>query len=174
GLSAPDLGAVAIAEALRRANVPPGRVDEVLMGCVLQAGLGQAPARQAAIRAKLPIAVGATTINKVCGSGLKAAMLGAAMIRAGDAQVVVAGGMENMSRAPYLLAEARFGYRLGHSTLIDAMIHDGLWCSIEDQHMGQAAEWIAERFELSREALDAYALRSHQRAVAAQREGRFA
>jgi acetyl-CoA C-acetyltransferase len=144
------------------------------MGNVLQAGLGQNPARQAAVRAGLPMNIGATTVNKVCGSGLKAAMLGAAMIRAGDAQIVVAGGMENMTRAPYLLPDARAGYRLGHGRLIDAMIHDGLWCAIEDQHMGEAAEWIAERVGLSREQLDAYALRSHQRAVAAAEQGRFA
>ncbi len=173
GISAPELGAAVIAEALDRAGVTPDAVDEVLMGNVLQAGLGQNPARQAAIRAGLPVNIGATTVNKVCGSGLKAAMLGAAMIRAGDAQIVVAGGMENMTRAPYLLPDARAGYRLGHGRLVDAMIHDGLRCAIEDQHMGEAAEWIAERADLSREQLDAYALRSHQRAVAAAEQGRF-
>jgi acetyl-CoA C-acetyltransferase len=174
GLSAPDLGATVISEALHRAGVTPDAVDEVLMGNVLQAGLGQNPARQATIRAGLPIIVGATTVNKVCGSGLKAAMLGAAMIRAGDAQIIVAGGMESMTRAPYLLLDARAGYRLGHGCLVDAMLHDGLWCAIEDQHMGEAAEWIAEHVGLSRDQLDAYALRSHERAVAAAAQGRFA
>ena len=141
-LSATQLGAIVIREALRRAGVDPQQVDEVLMGQVLQAGAGQAPARQASIGAGLPETIGATTINKVCGSGLKTVMLGAAMIRSGEAQVIVAGGMESMDQAPYLLPKARFGYRMGSAELVDGMIHDGLWCSFTNQHMGMAAEWI--------------------------------
>jgi len=168
-----DLGAVVIAEAVRRAGVAPALVSEVLMGMVLQAGAGQAPARQASLKAGLPQSVGAVTINKVCGSGLKAAMLGAAMLRAGDARVIVAGGMENMNQAPYLLPQGRYGYRLGDGQIVDAAVRDGLWCSIEHQHMGLSAEWVAEVFGVSREAMDAYALRSHQRAAAAQDRGAF-
>lgn len=170
---ATDLGAVVIAEAVRRAGVDSALVSEVLMGMVLQAGAGQAPARQASLKAGLPQSVGATTINKVCGSGLKAAMLGAAMLRAGDARVIVAGGMENMNQAPYLLPQGRYGYRLGDGQIVDAAVRDGLWCSIEHQHMGLSAEWVAEAFGVSREAMDAYALRSHQRAAAAQDRGAF-
>ena len=173
-VGAVDLGAVAIREAVRRAGVEPGQVDEVLMGNVLQAGLGQAPARQASIRAGLPSTVGATTINKVCGSGLKTVMLGAAMIAAGDAQLVVAGGMESMTNAPYLLPQARSGYRLGDGELVDSMVRDGLWCTFEGQHMGLSAEWIAKEFSVSREAMDAYALESHRRAAAALDAGAFA
>lgn len=170
---APELGAVAIREALRRAGVDPATVDEVLMGSVLQAGLGQAPARQASLRAGLPPSVGATTINKVCGSGLKAVMLGAAMLCAGDAEVVVAGGMESMNGAPYLLPQARFGYRLGEGKLVDALVHDGLWCAIEQQHMGLLAEHTADRYGINREEMDAFALRSHERAIAAMDRGAF-
>jgi acetyl-CoA C-acetyltransferase len=168
-----ELGAAVIRESVRRAGIEPSVVDEVLMGHVLQAGTGQAPARQSALLAGLPTQVGATTLNKVCGSGLKAVMLGAAMIRAGDASVVLAGGMESMNGAPYLLPRARFGYRLGEGTMLDAMVHDGLWCAMEHQHMGLAAEWIAEAYQASREEMDAWALSSHQRAVAAMDRGAF-
>jgi len=170
---APELGAAVIREAVSRAALPPDMVDEVLMGQVLQAGLGQAPARQASVAAGLPVGVGATTVNKVCGSGLKSVMLGAAMIRAGDAQTVVAGGMENMSAAPYLLPGARYGYRMGEAKLLDGMVRDGLWCTFADQAMGQSAEWIAREYDVSREAMDAYALSSHRRAVSASQTGAF-
>jgi len=169
-----ELGAVAIREAVRRAQIEPAIIDEVLLGHVLQAGAGQAPARQAALHAGLPDQVGATALNKVCGSGLKAAMLGAAMIRAGDAVVIVAGGMESMNGAPYLLPQARFGYRLGEGVALDALVHDGLWCAMEHQHMGLSAEWVAEAYHVSREEMDSWALRSHQRAVAAIDRGAFA
>lgn len=172
-LLAPRLGAIAVAEAVRRAGIDSTLVDEVLMGNVVPAGQGQAPARQAAIGAGLPPQIGATTLNKVCGSGLKAVMLGAAMIRAGDADVIVAGGMESMSNAPYLLPKARTGYRLGDATLKDAVVHDGLWCAFEDHHMGNSAEFIADQFEISREEMDAFALKSHQKAVTAMQTGRF-
>src|SRR5262245_64706778 len=140
---APQLGAAALAEALKRAEVSPDRVDEVIMGNVLQAGVGQNPARQAALKAALPDSIAAFTVNKVCGSGLKAVMLAAQAIRAGDAEVVVAGGMESMSRAPYLLFGARTGWKYGDQKVVDAMIRDGLWCAFEDWHMGEAAEHIA-------------------------------
>jgi acetyl-CoA C-acetyltransferase len=172
-LSAPDLGAVVIAEAVKRAGFEPELVDEVLMGTVVPAGQGQAPARQAALGAGLPSQVGATTLNKVCGSGLKAVMLGASMVRAGDAEIIVAGGMESMSNAPYLLPRARTGYRIGDATLKDALIQDGLWCAFEDQHMGISAEFIANQFEISREEMDEFALESHRRAVVAMQAGRF-
>ena len=173
GIAAPELGAHAIRAALERAGVDGTIVDETIMGNVISAGLGQAPARQAALKAGLPESVGALTINKVCGSGLKAVMLAAGMIRAGDADVVVAGGMENMSAAPYLLPQARFGYRLGNGELVDATVHDGLWCAVECHHMGMSAEWIAAEYGITREAQDAFSARSHQRASAAQNEGRF-
>ena len=172
-IPAPQLGAIAIRAALERAGIPGDVVDEVIMGNVITAGVGQAPARQAALRAGLPDSIGALTINKVCGSSLKAVMLAAGLIKAGDAEVVVAGGMENMSAAPYLLPQARFGYRLGHGQLLDAAVHDGLWCAFEDHHMGNAAEWIACEYEISRALQDEYAHRSHQRAVAAQQAGAF-
>ena len=172
-LPAPVLGAVAIREALRRAGIDPVRVDEVLMGNVVQAGIGQAPARQAAIKAGLPPTVGATTINKICGSGLKAAMLGAQAIKAEEADIIVAGGMENMTLGPYLLPQARQGYRLGNGTLVDAMIHDGLWCPFENQHMGNAAEWVAREYGLKRQELDQFAVDSQAKAVAAIQAGRF-
>ena len=171
---APDLGATVIREAVARAGVPPSAIDEVLLGNVLQAGVGQAPARQASLRAGLPDCVGATTINKVCGSGIKAMMLGAAMLRAGDARVIVAGGMESMNGAPYLLPKARFGYRLGPGQVLDAAVHDGLWCAIEQEHMGLTAEKTARAYGLTRQELDAHALLSHQRAVAALERGAFA
>ncbi len=173
-IPAPELGAAAIRAAVDRAGIDPAAVDEVLMGNVLQAGVGQAPARQAAIAAGIPASVGATTVNKVCGSGLKTVMLAAQAIRAGDGNLFVAGGMENMNLAPYLLPGARFGYRINNQTLIDAMIHDGLWCPFEDHHMGNSAEWIGRRYGVSREAQDAWALQSHRRALAAQQSGQFA
>jgi len=171
---ATQLGAVAIRAAVERAAIVPERIDEVFMGQVIQAGAGQAPARQAALGAGLPNGVGATTINKVCGSGLKAVMLGAASIRAGDAEVIVAGGMENMNLGPYLLPGARAGYRLGNAELVDATVHDGLWCAICDVHMGVHAERVAARHEVSRAAQDEFAVRSHERALAAIAAGRFA
>jgi len=170
---ATDLGAIAIRASVARAGIAPDRVDEVFMGQVIQAGAGQAPARQAALGAGLPNGVSATTINKVCGSGLKAVMLGAASIRAGDASVIVAGGMENMNLGPYLLPGARAGYRLGNGELVDSTVHDGLWCAICDVHMGIHAERVAAKHEVSREAQDEFALRSHQRALAAIAAGRF-
>lgn len=170
---ATDLGGYAIKAALERAGIDPAVVDEVIMGNVLQAGEGQAPARQAALRGGLPESVGALTINKVCGSGLKAVMLASSLIRAGDGDVYVTGGMENMSAAPYLLPQARFGYRLGSGEIVDAAVKDGLWCAVENHHMGMSAEWIAAEFGVTREQQDAFALRSHQRAVAAQDAGSF-
>jgi acetyl-CoA C-acetyltransferase len=176
GVPATELGAVAIRAAVERAGLDPATapVDDVLMGQVLQAGAGQAPARQAALGAGLGIGTPATTVNRVCGSGLKAIMLAAAEIRAGDADLVVAGGMESMNRAPYLLPNARFGYRLGHGELVDATVADGLWCAIEGCHMGTHAERVAIREQVSRADQDAFALESHRRAVAAQDAGRFA
>jgi acetyl-CoA C-acetyltransferase len=172
---ATELGGVAIRAAVERAGLPDGTpIDEVLMGQVLQAGAGQAPARQAALNAGLADTTSATTINRVCGSGLKAIMLAAAEIRAGDAEVAVAGGMENMNLAPYLLPGARFGYRLGNATIVDATVHDGLWCAFEDCHMGTHAERVAISEHVSREDQDAFALVSHERAVAAIDAGRFA
>lgn len=173
GLPAPALGAVAIREAVKRSGVDPVRVDEVLMGNVVQAGIGQAPARQAAMKAGLPASVGATTINKICGSGMKAAMLGAQAIKAEEADVIVAGGMENMTLGPYLLPQARQGYRLGNGTLVDAMVHDGLWCPFENQHMGNSAEWVAREYGLTRQELDQFAVDSQAKAIAAIQAGRF-
>jgi acetyl-CoA C-acetyltransferase len=171
---ATDLGAVAIRAAVERAGIDPGIIDEVFMGSVVPAGLGQAPARQASIKAGIPAHVGAVTLNKVCGSGLKTAMMAAGLVKAGDGDIYVAGGMENMNLAPYLLQQGRTGYRLGHGQLLDACVHDGLWCAFEDQHMGLAAEWIAEEYSVSREEQDQFALESHQKAVAAQDAGQFA
>ena len=170
---ATELGAIAIRAAVERAGINPERVDEAIIGQVLQAGAGQAPARQAALKAGLPEGVSATTINKVCGSGLKSVMMGASAIRAGDADVIVAGGMESMNLAPYLLPQARTGYRLGNGTIVDSTVHDGLWCSTCDVHMGLHAERVAAKHDVTRGAQDEFALRSHQRAVAAQQEGRF-
>ena len=170
---ATELGAIAIRAAVERSGIPAERVDEAIMGQVLQAGAGQAPARQAALRAGLPEGVSATTINKVCGSGLKAVMMGASAIRAGDAGVIVAGGMESMNMAPYLLPQARTGYRLGDGTVVDSTVHDGLWCSTCDVHMGIHAERVAAKHDVTRQAQDEFALRSHQRAIAAQEAGRF-
>jgi acetyl-CoA C-acetyltransferase len=170
---APQLGAVAIAEAIKRARVPVERVNEVIMGNVLQAGVGQNPARQAALKAGFPDTIAAFTINKVCGSGLKAAMLATQAIRAGDAELVVAGGMESMSRAPYLLFGARSGWKLGDQKVVDAMIHDGLWCAFECWHMGDAAEHIAAKCGVSRTDQDRFSAQSHQRAVAAWERNAF-
>jgi acetyl-CoA C-acetyltransferase len=173
-LPATDLGAAAIRAAVARAGIDSAIIDECIMGNVISAGLGQAPARQAALRGGLPASVGALTINKVCGSGLKAVMLARALIRSGEAELIVAGGMENMTRGPYLLPQARSGYRLGNGEVIDATVHDGLWCAFENHHMGNSAEWIARQFDVSRAAQDAFSLESHTRAIAAQDAGRFA
>jgi acetyl-CoA C-acetyltransferase len=170
---APRLGAAAIGEALRRAKVEPGRVDEVLMGNVVSAGVGQAPARQAAIFAGIPETVGATTVNKVCGSGLKAILLGAQAIQVGAADCIVAGGMESMSGAPYLLPKARAGYRMGHAELVDSMILDGLWDVYSNLSMGACGELCAAKFGLTREQQDAYAAQSYTRTWAAQKAGKF-
>jgi acetyl-CoA C-acetyltransferase len=173
-LPAPKLGAVAIAEALKRANVRPEQVEDVIMGNVVQAGVGQAPARQAALFAGLPDTVPAHTTNMVCGSGLKAVMLAAQSVRAGDANVVVAGGMESMSRAPYLLQGARQGFKYGNQTTVDALVSDGLWCAFENCIMGESAEYIATKCEVSRADQDRFAAQSHQRAAAAWASGAFA
>ena len=189
GFRAPQLGAMAVREAVRRAGLGEAAesgseqgaarapelavIDECIMGCVLQAGLGQAPARQAAIFAGLPPQVGALTINKVCGSGLKAVSLAAQAIQTGDAEVVVAGGMESMSNAPYVLLQARTGYRMGNGALVDVMVHDGLWDVYNNFHMGSAAEMVAEKYGITRQEQDAFAAESHQRAAAATAAGRF-
>ncbi|HTM55321.1 MAG TPA: acetyl-CoA C-acetyltransferase [Pirellulales bacterium] len=164
-LPAPRLGAVAIAEAIRRAELPVDSIDEVIMGNVLSAGLGQAPARQAAIFAGLPDTIAALTINKVCGSGLKAVMLADQAIRCGDSEIIVAGGMENMSRAPFLIMGARQGWKFGDQEVRDSMLHDGLWCAFEDLPMGAEADYIAESRGVSRADQDAYAVESHKRAA---------
>ena len=171
--TAPKLGALVVRETVKRAGVEPARVDETIMGCVLQAGVGQSPARQAAIFAGLPPEVGALTVNQVCGSGLRAVSLAAQAIQAGDSQIVVAGGMESMSNAPYLLPQARTGYRMGNGVLVDAMIHDGLWDVYNQFHMGAAAEMVAEKYHITREDQDAFAAESHRRAAAATAAGRF-
>jgi acetyl-CoA C-acetyltransferase len=171
--TATELGALVVREAVKRARVKPEDVDEVIMGCVIQAGLGQNPARQAALRGGLPNTVSAVTVNKVCGSGLKAIMMAAQGIQLGDTEIVVAGGMESMSNAPYLLPKAREGYRLGHGTMIDSAISDGLWCAFDDQHMGCTGEVVSERFHVSRQEQDEYALNSHRKAVAAIKSGKF-
>lgn len=172
-IPATKLGAEAIKSAIAQTQIDGAHIDECIMGNVIGAGLGQAPARQAALHGGLPDRVSALTINKVCGSGLKAVMLAHALIRNGDADAIVAGGMENMSRGPHLLPQARSGYRLGNGELLDATVHDGLWCAFENHHMGNSAEWIARTFDVTREVQDQFALRSHQRAIAAQEAGRF-
>jgi acetyl-CoA C-acetyltransferase len=173
-LPAPKLGAIVVKEAVARAGLQePAEINEVLMGCVVPAGLGQAPARQAAIFSGLPASVGATTINKVCGSGLKAVMLAAGAIKAGDGQLFVAGGMESMSRAPYLVDGRTGALRFGHAQLTDALLKDGLWDPFEDWSMGMAAEFIAEEYGVSREAMDELSYQSHQKAIAAMDAGRF-
>jgi acetyl-CoA C-acetyltransferase len=171
--TAPQLGAIVIKEAVRRSGIAQDAIDEVIMGNVVSAGVGQAPARQAALHSGLPVDIPAFTVNKVCGSGLKAVMLAAQAIRAGDEKAFVAGGMESMSNAPYLLAKARTGYRMGNGEIIDAVVHDGLWCAFENIHMGNEAEIIAEKFGVTREEQDQFALQSHQRAAAATAAGHF-
>jgi acetyl-CoA C-acetyltransferase len=183
-IPAPELGATVIRHALQRASVDPATVDEVFMGCVVPAGMGQAPARQASIKAGVPPFVGATTVNKICGSGLKTVMLGAAMIQAGDAEIIVAGGMENMNLCPFYLPRARTGYRMGGIAkgnvggavpdgLVDGMVLDGLWCAFENHHMGSSAEWIVREFGLTRQELDEFAYHSQRKAVEAIAAGRF-
>jgi acetyl-CoA C-acetyltransferase len=173
-LPAPRLGAIVVKEAVKRAGIPdPAEIDEVLMGNVVSAGEGQAPARQAAIFADLPASVGATTVNKVCGSGLKTVMLAAGAIKAGDGQLFVAGGMESMSRAPYLVDGRNGELRFGHAQLTDALLKDGLWDPFEDWGMGMAAEFIADEYQVTRQAMDEFALYSHQKAIAAIDAGRF-
>ena len=173
GFSATDLGALVVRESVKRAGVKPEDVDEVIMGCVIQAGLGQNPARQAALGGGLPPSVSAVTVNKVCGSGLKAVMMAAQGIQLGDTELVVAGGMESMSNAPYLIPKARDGYRLGNGVLVDAMIKDGLWDVYNNYHMGCTGEVVAERFKVSRAEQDEYALNSHRKAAAAIKAGKF-
>jgi acetyl-CoA C-acetyltransferase len=171
--SAPQLGSLVVREVLRRAGALEAPIDEVILGNVLQAGVGQNPARQAALKAGLPDTIAAFTVNKVCGSGLKTVMLAAQAIRAGDADLLVAGGMESMSGAPYLLFGARTGWKYGDQKVIDAMIHDGLWCPFENWHMGEAAEHIAKKCGVPREDQDRFAAQSHQRAAAAWERGSF-
>ena len=173
GFKATDLGAIVVREAVKRAGVKPDDVDEVIMGCVIQAGLGQNPARQAALRGGLPDTVSAVTVNKVCGSGLKAVMMAAQGVQLGDTEVVVAGGMESMSNAPYLLSKAREGYRLGNGEILDSVIQDGLWCAFDDQHMGCTGEVVSERFHVSRAEQDEYAVNSHRKAFSAIKAGKF-
>lgn len=173
GFAATDLGAIVVRESVKRAGVAPEEVDEVIMGSVIQAGLGQNPARQAALRGGLLPAVSAVTVNKVCGSGLKAVMMAAQGIQLGDTDIVVAGGMESMSNAPYLILKGREGYRLGNGVLVDAMIHDGLWDAFNDYHMGCTGEVVSEKFAVSRVEQDEYALNSHRKAAAAMKAGNF-
>ncbi len=173
-LTAPELGGRVLAETMKRARIPAAAVDEVIMGVVLQAGLGQNPARQAALKAGLPDTIAALTVNKVCGSGLKAVMLAAQAIRAGDADVVLAGGMESMSRAPHLLFGTRNGWKIGDQKAVDSVIHDGLWCAFENWHMGEAAEHIASKCGVARGEQDRFAVQSHQRAALAWTQGAFA
>ena len=173
GFTATQLGALVVRESVRRAGVAVEDVDEVIMGNVVQAGLGQNPARQAALHGGIPFGVSAVTINKVCGSGLKSVMMAAQGIQLGDSEVVVAGGMESMSNAPYLLKQAREGLRMGDGKLVDSMIHDGLWCAFENYHMGHTGEVVAERYGVTREEQDEYALNSHRKAAAAIKAGKF-
>jgi acetyl-CoA C-acetyltransferase len=172
-LSAVELGALVVREAVRRAGVSAESVDECVMGCVLPAGLGQNPARQAALRGGLADTVSALTINMVCGSGLKAVALAAQSVMTGAAEIVVAGGMESMSNAPYLLPQGRKGFRMGDAKVVDSMVQDGLWCACDDQHMGMTGELVAEKHGITREQQDAYALESHRKAAEAWKEGRF-
>jgi acetyl-CoA C-acetyltransferase len=173
-VSATKLGAVVVREAVRRAQLKPEQIDECIMGNVVSAGLGQNPARQAALFGGLPPEVSAVTVNMVCGSGLRAVSLASQSIQTGNAVIVVAGGMESMTNAPYLLPQARSGFRMGNQVAVDAMVHDGLWDVYNDFHMGQTAELVAERYRITREEQDCFALHSHQRAAAAWREGRYA
>src|SRR6267143_2024547 len=170
---ATDLGAMVVREAVQRAGISPEDVDEVIMGCVIQAGLGQNPARQAALHGGLPDTVSAVTVNKVCGSGLKAIMRAAQGVQLGDTEIVVAGGMESMSNAPYLIPKAREGYRMGNGLMIDTVIQDGLWCALDDQHMGCTGEIVSERFHVSRAEQDEYVLNSHRKASVAIKAGKF-
>ena len=172
-IDAPHLGAIAVKAAVERAGIDASQIEEVLIGQVVAAGSGQSPARQVAVHAGLPDNVGAFSINKACGSGMKAIMQAAQAIKAGDSQLLVAGGIENMSRAPYMLPSARQGARFGHQQMLDSVIYDGLWCSIEGWMMGDAAEFIANEYEVTREAMDRLALESHQKATAAQEAGKF-
>src|SRR5690348_10757228 len=173
-LTAPELGAVAIKAALERSGVPAGDVQEVIMGNVIQGGVGQAPARQALLKAGIPATVSALTINKVCGSGLKAVMLASQAIKAGDAEVIVAGGQESMSNAPYYVYGMRNGVKLGDQKMVDGVIKDGLWCAVCDVHMGNHAEYTARKAGITREQQDQFAYESHRKAVAAQDAGKFA
>ncbi|HUR35484.1 MAG TPA: acetyl-CoA C-acetyltransferase [Vicinamibacterales bacterium] len=173
GFSAPQLGALVVADAVRRAGIDPATVDECIMGNVVSAGLGQNPARQAALRGGLSVQVGAVTINKVCGSGLKAVMLAHQGIATGDIGIAVAGGMESMSNCPYLMPKARDGARMGNAALIDSMVNDGLWCAFENYHMGNAGEVVAEQYQVGRDAQDAFAVRSHHKAAQAADAGAF-
>ena len=173
GLSASDLGAVVVREAVKRAGARPEQVDRVIMGNVLSAGMGQAPARQCVIKADLPVSTGAITVNKVCGSGLQAVMFARREILVGDARAIVAGGMESMTNAPYLLPKARGGYRMGNGEIIDSMIHDGLWDPYDHVHMGTCGDLVAEKYGFTREMQDAFAAESYRRALAAQQQGRF-
>ena len=173
GFKATDLGAIVVRESVKRAGIKPEDVDEVIMGCVIQAGLGQNPARQAALNGGLPSTVAAVTVNKVCGSGLKAVMMAAQGVQLGDSEMVVAGGMESMSNAPYLIPKAREGYRLGNGELIDSMINDGLWCAFENYHMGCTGEVVAEEYLISRGQQDEFAAGSHRKAAAAIKAGKF-
>ena len=173
GFSAPQLGSIVVREAVKRAGVKPEDVDEVIMGCVIQAGLGQNPARQAALNGGLPNTVSAVTVNKVCGSGLKAVMMAAQGVQLGDTEIVVAGGMESMSNAPYLIPKAREGYRLGNGELVDSMINDGLWCAFENYHMGCTGEVVADEYKIGRAEQDEFATGSHRKAAAAIAAGRF-
>jgi acetyl-CoA C-acetyltransferase len=174
GFKAPELGAIAIKEAVKRAGIDGDKVDEVIMGCVVQAGIGQAPARQAAMKAGLPPEVSALTVNMVCGSGLRAVALASQSIQLGDAEYVVAGGMESMSNIPYALQTARDGFRMGNQVATDLMIHDGLWCPFEDWHMGNTGEVVAEKYQIMRENQDQFAFDSHRKAHEAREAGRFA
>ncbi|HTG88352.1 MAG TPA: acetyl-CoA C-acetyltransferase [Pyrinomonadaceae bacterium] len=173
GFTAPELGAIVVRESVKRAGIKPEEVDEVIMGCVIQAGLGQNPARQAALRGGLSPSVAAVTVNKVCGSGLKAVMMAAQAVKLGDSEMVVAGGMESMSNAPYLLPKAREGYRLGNGELVDSMINDGLWCAFENYHMGCTGEVVAEEYSVGRAEQDEFAASSHRKAAAAIKAGKF-
>lgn len=173
GFTAPQLGAIVVRESVKRAGLKPEDVDEVIMGCVIQAGLGQNPARQAALNGGLPSTVSAVTVNKVCGSGLKAVMMAAQGVQLGDAEIVVAGGMESMSNAPYLIPKAREGYRLGNGELVDSMINDGLWCAFENYHMGCTGEVVADEYAINRAQQDEFAANSHRKAAAAIKAGKF-
>jgi acetyl-CoA C-acetyltransferase len=173
GFSATELGAIVVRESVKRAGIKPEDVDEVIMGCVIQAGLGQNPARQAALNGGIPSTVAAVTVNKVCGSGLKAVMMAAQGVQLGDSEMVVAGGMESMSNAPYLIPKAREGYRLGNGELVDSMIHDGLWCAFENYHMGCTGEVVADEYQIGRSEQDEFAVSSHRKAAAAIKAGKF-